>query len=167
MGASPKAGGGGIKVGYRPNNHQIIRNLPILQRSTMNVTRRTIRGQVLMRIADLLLVRWQVQMGLLHGWIINNPLVSISLNVVCWLGLDIVFWRVIKIPARSRHRLTQTKKLKWKLLTILQDHWHRVLILRLTPSKVCWMISHCTVHESPIKSLASEKTMNCGPPPET
>jgi hypothetical protein len=60
-------------------------------------------------------------------------LVPISLNVVCWLGLDIVFWREIKIPAHSRHRLTQTKKLKRELLTILQDHWHRILILRLTP----------------------------------
>jgi hypothetical protein len=78
-----------------------------------------------MRVADLLLVRWQVQMRLLrllYRWIINNPLVPISLNVVCWLSLDIVFWREIKILAHSRHRLTQTKKLKRELLTILRDH---------------------------------------------
>jgi hypothetical protein len=40
-------GGKGIKVGHRPHSHQILRdlpilNLPILQRGTMNVTRRTI-----------------------------------------------------------------------------------------------------------------------------
>jgi hypothetical protein len=50
-----------------------------------------------MGVADLLLVRWLVQMGLLrllNRRNINNPLVPITLNVVCRLSLYIVFWRI-------------------------------------------------------------------------
>ena len=88
-----------------------------------------------MRVADLLLVRWQVQMRLLrllNRWNINNPLVPVTLNVVCRLSLNVVFWWEIKISSHRRHRLTQTKKLKRELLTIRRGHWHRVLILGLT-----------------------------------
>jgi hypothetical protein len=139
--------GRGIKGGHWPNNIQVSRNLPILNlsilhRNTQSETRRTIRGQVRMRVADLLLVRWQVLLRQLHRRCIHNPLVPVPLNIISWLGLGIVIRRQIEIPPRSRHRLTQTKELKGKLLTILRGHRNRVLILGLAPSKVCWMISH-------------------------
>ena len=51
-----------------------------------------------MLIADLLLVRWQVLLGLLRRWVIDNPLVPIPMNIVCWLNLDIAFWWEIEIP---------------------------------------------------------------------
>jgi hypothetical protein len=66
-----------------------------------------------MGVAHLLLVRWLVQMGLLrllNRRNINNLLVPITLNVVCRLSLNVVFWWEIKIPTHCRHRLTQTKK---------------------------------------------------------
>jgi hypothetical protein len=71
-----------------------------------------------MWVANLLLVRWQVLLGLLRWWVIDNPLVPIPLNIICWLNRDIAFWREIEIPPRSRHRLTQTKELEGELLTI-------------------------------------------------
>jgi hypothetical protein len=139
--------GRGIKVWHRPHSHRILRNLPILQQGTMNVTRRTIRGQVRKGVADLLLIRWLVQKGLLR-WlnrrIIDNPLVPVTLNVACRLSLNVVIWWKIKISARRRHRLTQTKKLKRKLLPIRRGHWHRVLILRLTSQQS--LLDDLTLH---------------------
>jgi hypothetical protein len=113
-------------------------------------------------ITDLLLVRWQVLLKLLSRWIINNPLVPVPLNIVCRLNLNIIFWREVKVPSRSGQRLAQTKEREWELLAIFRDHRNWVFILGLTPRKFCWMISHCTVQESPRKPLASEKTMNWG-----
>ena len=83
----------------------------------------------------MLLVRWQVLLGLLRRWVIDNPLVLIPLNIVCWLNLDIAFWREIEIPPRSRHRLTKTKELEGELLTIFRGHWNRIFILGLPPQQ--------------------------------
>jgi hypothetical protein len=97
-----------------------------------------------MLIADLLLVRWQVLLGLLSRWVINNPLVPIPLNIVCWLNLNIVFWREIKIPTSSGQRLAQTKERERELLTIFWDHWHWVFILGLAPQQV--LLYDLTLH---------------------
>jgi hypothetical protein len=88
-----------------------------------------------MRVADLLLVRWQVLLGLLDRRCIHNPLVPVPLNIISWLGLGIVFRWQIEVPPRSRHRLTQTKELEGKLLTILRGHRNWVLVLGLTPQQ--------------------------------
>jgi hypothetical protein len=87
-------------------------------------------------VADLLLLRLNVLLNLLRRLSINNPLIPFSLNIVFRLSLNILLWREVKVQTHSRHRLTQAKKSKRKLLTIFKDHRDWIFILGLTTKQI-------------------------------